>query len=236
MRQSIRIVRTNRRPLLTAFTLIELLVVIAIIAILAALLLPALARAKAKAQAASCINNNKQIALSFMMWGDDNNDGKYPWSDGPGKIGPDPLRTNWFTLQPYLKNPKVLTCPADRQRTAMLELEATEHRLGFPHEYQLHVLRGVVAHAAPGDSGRRQLHFQRLPGQQDPRTARQSDGRLRAFLQPLTGRPPRVGKWHPAPRSGYSQLLRRKRRCGEIAQAPKCAHAHVRQLSDRSGR
>ena len=105
--------------------------VIAIIAILAALLLPALARAKAKALTANCISNNKQISLSFTMWGDDNNDGKYPWSDGPGKIGPDPLRTNWFTLQPYLKNPRVLTCPADRQRTPAPELGSSSVSSGI---------------------------------------------------------------------------------------------------------
>ena len=157
---------TDHKARPAGFTLIELLVVIAVIAILAALLLPALAKARERAEAIACLNNTHQLALAWQLYADDH-EGLLPYNLG---MNGSSFRTNinWVnnvmtwdlssdntntatiteaSLGPYVSGATgIYRCPSDWALSAVQSAAGWDHRI---RSYSMNAMVGNAGHFQP---------------------------------------------------------------------------------------
>lgn len=167
-----QLARTTRRSGFRGFTLVELLVVVAIVAILASLILPALARARARAQGSFCLNNTRQLAVAWMLYADDH-EGKLAYNLEKSAVvvaspGAPSMDVNWVNnvltwgldsdntnaekmvssgLGPYTrKTAAVYRCPSD------YVLSAVQQNAGWPSRVRSYSMNAMVGDAGPASA------------------------------------------------------------------------------------
>lgn len=141
--------RIRQRFSRTAFTLIELLVVIAIIAILASLLMPALAKAKAKAQRIECVSQLRQVGLAMRSFANEHRDLFPPQveiADGGTRTLADPW-VHFSVLSNELTTPRILICPSDNQRKAASDFSGNTNGFAYPNNRNKTLSYFVGTHA-----------------------------------------------------------------------------------------
>jgi len=121
--------RSSQKYGWTAFTLIELIATIAAVILLVAVLIPALAKQKAKKQRIDCVNNLKQIGLSFRIWSGPSGD-RYPTERSTNDLGTmeffqtSEVYRHFQALSNELGSPRSLVCPADKERSVARSFSA----------------------------------------------------------------------------------------------------------------